>query len=297
MLQLKEKLMHYSEQHDLLKSFRNSMENELKYLEITLNSIEDDIRKIYSSSSKSEEEIFQHLEEHRFECDRSTFDEVLPILNGLNISFDEIPRYPFKEQITEDYEETVYYYDYKDILSRLKELDDYMYLVTMIYIYQNFDNYEIWAGIPNRVKSVLRQLNIKIPNYGKTVFIAMSFNEELLGLRGALCSVLESNGFKPIIIDSKEHNNQIVPEIFFEINKAEFVIVDLTDHRTGVYYEAGYAKGVGKEVIFTCKKDDFANRHFDVAQTNTIVWENENQLKQKLDARIEAMYLLETVGN
>ncbi|HDR6387790.1 hypothetical protein [Bacillus cereus] len=294
MFQLKEKLLHYSENKELLQMFYNGVENELEILNIHLKSIEADILAgLYIQDDNTVEE---ELEEHKFESDRSTFDEILPLINGLNINIDKIPSYPYKiYNEDEEYETTEYFYDYQDVLQLFKELDHFTYFVTMIYIAQNMENYEVWSGIAKRVKQVLRQLNIKIPNYGKRVFVAMSFNEELKELRKQLCIVIEANGFKPVIIDSKEHNNQIVPEIFYEIERAEFVIADLTHHKAGVYYEAGYAKGVGKQVIFTCRKDEFEKRHFDVAQTNTIVWESEYELNRKLSSRIEAMYLLEEV--
>lgn len=294
MFQLKDKLLHYSENKELLQMFYNGVENELEILNIHLKSIEADILAgLYMQDDNTVEEA---LEDHKFESDRSTFDEILPLINGLNINIDKIPSYPYKiYDEDEEYETTEYFYDYQDVLQLFKELDHFTYFVTMIYIAQNMENYEVWSGIAKRVKQVLRQLNIKIPNYGKRVFVAMSFNEELKELRKQLCVVIEANGFKPVIIDSKEHNNQIVPEIFYEIERAEFVIADLTHHKAGVYYEAGYAKGVGKQVIFTCRKDEFEKRHFDVAQTNTIVWESEYELNRKLSSRIEAMYLLEEV--
>ncbi|MES5929753.1 hypothetical protein QCI77_27825 [Bacillus cereus group sp. MG9] len=294
MLQLKEKLLRYSENKELLQMFYNGVENELEILNIHLKSIEADILAgLYVPDDKTIEEA---LEDHRFESDRSTFDEVLPLINGLNIHIDKIPSYPYKIYDRDgEYEATEYLYDYQDVLQLVKELDHFTYFVTMVYIAQNMENYEVWSGIALRVKKVLRQLNIKIPNYGKKVFVAMSFNDELKELRKQLCEGIEANGFKPVIIDSKEHNNQIVPEIFYEIERAEFVIADLTHHKAGVYYEAGYAKGIGKQVIFTCRKDEFEKRHFDVAQTNTIVWESEYELNRKLSSRVEAMYLLEEV--
>ena len=84
----------------------------------------------------------------------------------------------------------------------------------------------------------------------------------------------------------KEHNNQIVPEIFKEIDDSEFVIADLTGHRGGVYYEAGYAMAKEKTVILSCR--DGENTHFDVAQINTIYWQNEDDLFERLIRRIKA---------
>jgi nucleoside 2-deoxyribosyltransferase len=37
-----------------------------------------------------------------------------------------------------------------------------------------------------------------------------------------------------------------------EIQASRFVIVDLTHMNRGAYWEAGYAEGLGKPVIYTC---------------------------------------------
>jgi len=106
---------------------------------------------------------------------------------------------------------------------------------------------------------------------------------------------LRSKGWEKVYelkSQNKEYNNQIVPEIFYEIKNSSFIIADLTGHRTGVYYEAGYAEALGIEVILTCRVNDFNNRHFDVAQKNTIVWEDETDLYNRLMKRIKA-----TVGH
>ena len=45
---------------------------------------------------------------------------------------------------------------------------------------------------------------------------------------------------------------------------------------------------MGKDipVISCCKSDDFENIHFDLKQVNTIIWENNEDLKNKLMKRI-----------
>ena len=55
-----------------------------------------------------------------------------------------------------------------------------------------------------------------------------------------------------------------------------------------MYFEAGFAMGLGRPVIWTCRKDDIDNAHFDTRQYNHIVWENEKELYEKLKNRIEA---------
>ena len=94
------------------------------------------------------------------------------------------------------------------------------------------------------------------------------------------------------VIDEKEHNNQIVPEIFYEIERSKFMVVDVTYPNYGAYYEAGYAQALGKQVIICCRENEFRNAdtrpHFDISQKSMIVWKDETELIERLKRRIEA---------
>ena len=108
----------------------------------------------------------------------------------------------------------------------------------------------------------------------KKAFIAMWFDEKMSEFREAIKEAIIESGYVPIIIDEKQHNNQIVPEILYEIKTSDFIIADLTGNRNGVYYEAGYALGKGKEVIFLLNNEIDKETHFDVAQQNQIRYES-----------------------
>lgn len=121
----------------------------------------------------------------------------------------------------------------------------------------------------------------------RNVFVAMKFGEETQALREKIKEGLE--GYNIRIMDEIEHNRQIVPEMLYEIRNSKFVIAELSNHNNGAYYEAGYALGLGKEVIHICQKSELTNGlHFDVAQVNTIVYENIYELPEKLKKRIQA---------
>lgn len=125
-------------------------------------------------------------------------------------------------------------------------------------------------------------------------FIAMSFREETKPIREAFRKAMKQSGYSVAVIDEKEHNNQIVPEIFYEIERSKFVVVDVTYPNYGAYYEAGYAQALGKQVIICCRKAEFDDKgnpnrpHFDIAQKAMIVWEDEDDLIHRLKRRIEA---------
>lgn len=123
-------------------------------------------------------------------------------------------------------------------------------------------------------------------------FIAMSFREETKPIREAFRKAMQESGYSVAVIDEKEHNNQIVPEIFYEIERSKFVVVDVTYPNYGAYYEAGYAQALGKQVIICCREAEFHDKstrpHFDISQKSMVVWKDEVDLIQRLKRRIEA---------
>lgn len=123
----------------------------------------------------------------------------------------------------------------------------------------------------------------------KNVFVAMAFSNDMEEVREAIKTAIIDCGYIPRIMNEIEHNHQIVPEMLYEIRKAKFVIAELTKHNNGAYYEAGYALGIGKDVIHVCRNSSFGtDGHFDVKQVNTILWDNTADLTEKLKNRIQA---------
>ena len=109
---------------------------------------------------------------------------------------------------------------------------------------------------------------------GPIAFMAMPFNDTHLD--GAY-----SNHFKPAVgqcgfdlrrIDEKPPAGSIDNRLRVEIRRSRFLIVDLTHHNPGAYWEAGFAEGLGKPVIYTCEKSHFSKTHFDTSHHHTIVW-------------------------
>ena len=125
-------------------------------------------------------------------------------------------------------------------------------------------------------------------------FVAMWFDPSMeKAWREGIKLGIEDAGYKALRIDRKEHANKIDDEIIAEIRRSRFIIADFTHGcggaRGGVYYEAGFAYGLGLRVIFTCRKDVFEKVHFDTRQYNHIVWETLEELRSKLARRIAAV--------
>ena len=93
-------------------------------------------------------------------------------------------------------------------------------------------------------------------------------------------------------MDNVEHNNRIDDEIIASIRKCKFLVADFSVNSGGVYFEAGFAMGLGRPVIWTVGREDQKNEiHFDNRQyLNFIRWNPEKikELALALKNRIEA---------
>jgi nucleoside 2-deoxyribosyltransferase len=124
-------------------------------------------------------------------------------------------------------------------------------------------------------------------------FVAMWFHDSTTEayVKGIAPAVI-ATGYKPVRIDSKEHNNKIDDEIIAEIRRSRFLVADFTcepkNARGGVYYESGFAQGLGIPVIWTCKDTSIDDLHFDTRQYAHIVWKDPADLFVKLKNRIGA---------
>ena len=111
----------------------------------------------------------------------------------------------------------------------------------------------------------------------RKAFMAMKFGDAIL--EGMLI-----NGFKPAAakagfdlfkLDDIPKAGLIDDRMRVEIQAADFMVADLTHDNLGAYWEAGYAEGLGKPVIYTCERSKFeaTKTHFDTNHHLTIVWD------------------------
>jgi nucleoside 2-deoxyribosyltransferase len=156
---------------------------------------------------------------------------------------------------------------------------------------QTKDNQPIYKILPNGW-SQLETLK-KIGADSKQCFVAMWFDDQMQPIYDqSIAKGILDAGYKPHRVDQREYNDKIDDEIIAQIRRSRFIVADFTGHRGGVYYEAGFAKGLGLEVIWTCRKDEMKNLHFDIRQYNCIDWE-QNKLEDfriRLKNRIERVF-------
>lgn len=122
-------------------------------------------------------------------------------------------------------------------------------------------------------------------------FCAMWFSPDVRPLwTDVIEPAIRSAGYDPLRIDNKEHNGRIDDEIMASIRASKFVVSDFSGHRGGVYYEAGFAHGLGLPVIFMCRESDMNELHFDIRQYNCIVWSPDklDEARERLKNRILA---------
>lgn len=121
-------------------------------------------------------------------------------------------------------------------------------------------------------------------------FVAMSFNDDLDDLyENGIKRAISDSGFEPYRIDLDEHSDLIPDKMLSEIRKSKFVVADFTEQKNGVYFEAGFAMGLGLKVIWLCDEDDFPNAHFDTKQFNHIIYSGADDLYERLKLRIQAL--------
>jgi len=120
-----------------------------------------------------------------------------------------------------------------------------------------------------------------IPN---TVFIVMPFKEEFDELYSVYKTVCKDFGFDAVRTDKVFSLEKILPRILNGIRHSAFVIADVTETSPNVFYEIGFAEGLGRPIIATAKED--TKLPFDIADTPVTFWNSLEDLKAKLEPLI-----------
>lgn len=108
-------------------------------------------------------------------------------------------------------------------------------------------------------------------------FVAMKYGEPLLDklLAEILKPYAKQAGFELYRLDDTPRAGLIDDRLRVEIQSSDFLVADLTHDNSGAYWEAGYAEGLGKPVIYICEKEKFESHktHFDTNHHLTIIWD------------------------
>lgn len=120
-------------------------------------------------------------------------------------------------------------------------------------------------------------------------FVAMSFTVEPEMYAEGIRPAVKDSGYSPISMKDVLMNEDICFRMLAEIRKAHIVVADFTEHKHGVYFEAGFARALGREVFWTCREDHLGRTHFDTNHYQHLVWSTPADLRQKLTEKILAV--------
>lgn len=152
---------------------------------------------------------------------------------------------------------------------------------------------------------------------GRQAFVAMWFHEGMRSAYGeAIAPALMGTGYDPYRVDFAHHDRRIDDEIMAQIRRSSLMVADLTGGRQSVYYEAGFAQGLGIPVIWSCNRSWMAKIinptqlapematapecvssnwfdcvAFDAKHLPFILWGDNDELRKKLSDRIQGLGL------
>jgi len=180
----------------------------------------------------------------------------------------------------------------KLITERLREFRSELIITNLREFIETVTNNELKERLLTELEALKQIPSVKaevevIPNYA---FIAMAMdpnNPELEDVLDAIKDGANRCGVEAERVDEVQTNERITERTLESITTAEYVVVDLTHSRPNVYYEAGFAQGLGKTPIYVAKKG--TEIQFDVKDYPVILYPNLRLLKDSLADRLRAI--------
>jgi nucleoside 2-deoxyribosyltransferase len=110
----------------------------------------------------------------------------------------------------------------------------------------------------------------------RRAFMAMPYGDEVLDgvFTECLRPAVAATGFELFRLNDAAPAGLIDDRLRVEIRRSRFLVADLTGANRGAYWEAGFAEGLGKPVIYTCEEGHFKSfgTHFDTSHHQTVLW-------------------------
>jgi hypothetical protein len=117
------------------------------------------------------------------------------------------------------------------------------------------------------------------------VFVICAFTSDMEPIFDAIAAAAASVGLRAERVKDVQGDYRITDRMLSMIRKARLIVADLTHERPNVYFELGYARGIGKTVITILRAG--AAVHFDVQDWPYINYIDSRPLEAQLKKRFE----------
>jgi nucleoside 2-deoxyribosyltransferase len=154
--------------------------------------------------------------------------------------------------------------------------DDFAALNTAL---EALDQQGAFDGLASNLVSMLARIVL-----GNEVFVVMSFRDESDDSYNTIARVCRGYGLEPNRTDRAPTTERIYSRIVQGIQRAAFVIADVTFSSVNVYYELGFAEALGKDVLVVAKEGTALP--FDTNDIPTLFFKDQTRLEDALRARI-----------
>jgi len=127
---------------------------------------------------------------------------------------------------------------------------------------------------------------------GRTAIIAMKFGDPDLDafVDNVVKPAVAEAGYELERVSDRPRAGVIDQIMRVKIRDAPFILADLTHDNNGAYWEAGFAEGLGKPVIYLCQSEKWSTTrtHFDTNHCETVDWhlDKSEAFKERLVAII-----------
>ena len=123
------------------------------------------------------------------------------------------------------------------------------------------------------------------------VFVVMPFRgQDMTDTYSAIKDECKKLKLSTKRVDENVGSALIINEITSLIERSEFIICDLTNERPNVYYELGYAHGVGNEAMdILLIAREGTDLHFDIAALRVQYYSSTEQLRSIVSSNLKTM--------
>ena len=183
----------------------------------------------------------------------------------------------------------------------VQEEEEFWSLVTSHYgVSISADRLPQYLSVPLTTRMQLEELG-HMSGKNQQGFVAMWFDKSMEeAYLSGIAPAVNQAGYSPLRIDKQPHFlGDVTDRIMAEIQQSRFVVADFTcchsgseaqgNARGGVYYEAGFARGLSIPVIHTCRRKCLNHLHFDIRQENHLLWDSPSDLCTQLRDRINVL--------